>query len=529
MPLFAQLIKGSVIEDLRGLGIHLSKILMVGEGSDKQGSPSKGERESMGGRTGTIMDSFKSILPISGPVPRLSSAPLSSAPDGYSSNNNSSSTGLADVSKSFRKTITASSETSVRKSIPTPTLIPTPKERTLDLTAADAFGECSTSSGNLQRGERALQNHHVPEKSFDRAQSETSLSRDPTCAPELLYDPVDFMPRASQMDLEVLMQFPEQVRAEVIGAMRDTAKKEGNKATTDTAISSVSSSSSSSSSSSFSSSSSSSSTVSSSSSSSSSSFSSATCEEFIETEAASSPTTNKTHKTKKISVSSHHTSSHPLVTITSLPAPEGTLADATCQVITVPDKRRRKIIGCSCKGKDCRHHKDYTGQMKSTHTVTSLHSIPQPERICHNGYIDMTEEPTEEGEGEGRGDGLGGGEGDYLSNPQGDGSIPPGNPLLKIDRSTLQKRKRFQEDFLRNIPEVMRNEVLAQMLVEEDASAPRGDEYEKHKEQCQRQDMSQDVDESIYVDRKQLRSIAVKKKGNNNRKEDRKQQQQVGF
>ena len=482
---------------------------MVGEGGDKHGSPSKGERESMGGRTGSIMDSFKSFLPTSGPVPRLSSAPLLSVPDGNSSNNNnsSSSSGLADISKSFRKKITASSETSVRKSIPTPIPTPTPKERTLDLTAADAFGECSTSSGNWQRGERALQNQYVPEKSFDRVHLNASPACDPTCVPELLYDPLDFMPRASQMDLEVLMQFPEQVRAEVIGAMRDTAQKEGNKAAADTAISSVpSSSSSSSSSSSFSSSSSSSSSF-------------AACEEFVDTEASSSPTTNKTHKTKKTPVSSDHSSSHPPVTITSLPAPEAALTDATCQVTTAPDKRRRKIIGCSCKGKDCRHHKDYTGQMKSTHTVTSLHSIPQPQQICHDGYIDMTDEPTEEGEGEEWG------EGDYLSNPQGDDSIPPRNPLLKIDRTTLQKRKRFQEDFLRNIPEVMRNEVLAQMLVED----PRGDEYEKYKEQNQRQDMSQDVEEFIHVDRKQLQSIAVKKKGTSGRKEDRKQQQQVSL
>lgn len=134
----------------------------------------------------------------------------------------------------------------------------------------------------------------------------------------------------------------------------------------------------------------------------------------------------------------------------------------------------------------------------------------------------MTDEPTEEREG-----GGGGGKGDYLSNPQGDRSIPCGDLLLKIDGTTLQKRKRFQEDFLRNIPEVMRNEVLAQMLVEEDAVAPRVDEYEKHKEQNQRQDISQDVEESIYVDRKQLRSIAVKKKGTSSRKDDRKQQQQV--
>ena len=195
------------------------------------------------------MDSFKSILPITGPAPRISTAPLSSVSDGNNSSS-SSSTGLVDISKSFRKTITANFETLVRKSIPTPiptpapAPIPTPKGRTLDLTAADAFGECSTSSGNLQRGERALQKHHVHEKLLDKTHFEASPACDPICVPELLYDPLDFMPRASQMDLEVLMQFPEQVRAEVMGAMRDTAHKEGNKAATDTATSSSSSSSS---------------------------------------------------------------------------------------------------------------------------------------------------------------------------------------------------------------------------------------------------------------------------------------------
>ena len=185
-----------------------------------------------------------------------------------------------------------------------------------------------------------------------------------------------------------------------------------------------------------------------------------------------------------------------------------------CDAPAAPEKRRRKIVGCSCTGKDCRHHKDYAGKAHLTHTVISVPSNRQ--RIVHNDFIDMTDDPTGEGEVEIE---RVGGE-DYLIIPEKSDSAPSINPTLKIDGTTLEKRKRFQEDFLRNIPEMMRNEVLAQMMEGEDSVFPRVADSEKYKEPKQRQDMSQEEEE---IETKQLRSIAVKKKGTSSRK-GRKQQ-----
>jgi hypothetical protein len=294
------------------------------------------------------------------------------------------------------------------------------------------------------------------------------------------------LPNASQLDLAVLRELPEDMQAELMGAMERKAAKNFNGGSSSSSRHSSSSSSSSSTSTSSSSSSlptpsssfpSSSYPLPSSSSSSSSSSASSSSSSTSPTKAVIAPTSSSLSLTDQEDL---------VAECLIIPA----------QVGVVPSdgqssKRRRVIVGCSCKGRDCIYHPDYDGGLRSK----------PPPRSKSSDFIDMTEDPLDDDE-------------DVSTVPLLEAIAPPVETLNPATRNTAEKRKLFLDEFLKNIPEGMREEVMAQMQKEAESVTKRPESSASRK--------TDSVEDEAPMIRKDARNNAHSKKSIGNK--DKKQQ-----
>jgi hypothetical protein len=436
LPIFNLLSKAADIEDLRGVGLHLTKL----SGSSKENKDSPGQR----GKTVGIMDCFKATVPIPAVVP----APLPCAdivpslrtdyPDKTSNDVAIARVFSAPVSGINHSAIVSHSTSGSSKSESRVQI----RKRPAEYPKTRSHDGSGSFTGNMDKDEASSYDAiRRPSRDLDL----TEISDSP------LRDSYHCLPNASQLDLAVLRELPEDMQAELMGAMERKAARNFNGGSSSSSRHSSSSSSSSSSSTSSSSLPTSSSSLPSSSyplpssSSSSSSSASSSSSSMSLRKAVIAPTSSSLSRTDQEEL---------VAECSIIPA----------QVGVVPSdghssKRRRVIVGCSCKGRDCIYHPDYDGGLRS--------KPPPPRRSKSSDFIDMTEDPLD-------------GEEDVSTVPLLEAISPPVETLNHATSNTAEKRKLFLDEFLKNIPEGMREEVMAQMQKEAEsvtkrpeASAPR--------------------------------------------------------